>query len=165
MDERFRDYTTALSVFEREVWVQCPQCQRSARSQCLDQSLTWRITCCHCAYTRIASRQSQKMQPMPWWKNGWWGEVRKYSGAIDPLFGLPLWLQVPCCGEVLWAYNAAHLDFLAQYIQATLRERQGRMGNHHAIAVRLPRWLKLAKNRDALFQGIQRLKAKADEIH
>lgn len=100
---------------------------------------------------------------MPWWKNGWWGECKRYGGAVDPLFGLPLWLQTPCCGQVLWAYNLAHLNLLAQYIQATLRERQERKGNHHAIAVRLPRWIKLAKNRDTLLKGVQQLKVKASK--
>lgn len=161
MDTRFRDYTTVLAAFEQEVWVQCPQCQRVARSRCLDQNLTWRLTCLHCAYTHTASRRAKQQRPMPWWTQSWWGERQKYGGAVDPLFGLPLWLQTPCCGYVLWAYNEAHLDWLAQYIGATLRERQGSKGNHHAIAVRLPRWMKLAKHRDMLLKGIQHLKDKS----
>lgn len=159
---RFRDYTTVLSEFEQDIWVECPQCGRSARSQCLDQRITWRITCIHCSYTRTASRGDRK-RTMPWWKTNWWGELRKYGGAVDPLFGLPLWLRVPCCGQVLWAYNGDHLDLLERYIQATLRERQGGKGYHHSIAVRLPRWMKLAKNRESLLKGIHQLKKKVRE--
>ena len=45
------------------------------------------------------------------------------GGPVDWYFHLPLWLQAPCCGETLWAYNAAHLDFLFEnYVRATLRE-------------------------------------------
>src|SRR5579859_7828565 len=27
----------------------------------------------------------------------------------DPVFGLPLWFQISCLGETLWAYNREHL--------------------------------------------------------
>ncbi len=45
MAERFRDYTTTLSALAQEIWVQYPQCQRAAGSHCLNQNLTWRLTC------------------------------------------------------------------------------------------------------------------------
>lgn len=161
---RFRDYETQLCQFEQEVWVRCPRCEatgsqsRPVLSRRIDSGTTWRIACFHCGYTKTASRADRKRQ-LPWWSGeNWWEEFRKYNGAVDPLFGLPLWLQVPCCGEVLWAYNAAHLDWLDRYIRATIRERQGGKGNHHSIAVRLPRWMKLARNRTPLLKGIQQLR-------
>lgn len=154
---RFRDYTTYLAQFEQAIWVKCPRCDRPVLSRCLDQYLTWRIACSHCSYTKTATRLATQ-KPMPWWKGNWWTEHRKYNGAIDPIFGLPLWLQVPCCGEVLWAYNEAHLDFLEAYVSATLRERQGKKGYHHGIAIRLPRWMKLAHHRTPVLKGIQHLR-------
>lgn len=162
--KRFRDYDTALSNFEREVWVSCPQCQQAARSLCFDQAVSWRVTCTHCAYSKTASRRASQRRPMPWWRTDWWGEYRQQAGAIDPLFGLPLWLQTPCCGHVLWAYNADHLDFLEGYIAATIRERQGGKGNHHGIAVRLPRWMKLAKHRPELLKAIQKLQQRSHQL-
>lgn len=97
---------------------------------------------------------------MPWWTGTWWIEYRKYGGAVDPLFGLPLWLQVPCCGQILWVYNVEHLDLLEAYIRARVRERQGTKGNHHSIAVRLPRWMKLAHHRDPILKAIQHIRHK-----
>jgi hypothetical protein len=83
--------------------------------------------------------------------------------AIDSFFGLPLWLQVPCCGETLWAYNAAHLDFLAEHVGATLRERtrHPEHGWHNrSLASRLPTWMKAARHRDEVLKGLERLRAK-----
>jgi DNA-directed RNA polymerase subunit RPC12/RpoP len=155
---RFRDYTTYLAEFENEIWVRCPRCDRPVRSRRLDDRLTWRIACPHCSYTHTASRLAQHQKPMPWWTGNWWTEYRNHRGAVDPLFGLPLWLQVPCCGEVLWAYNEAHLEFLETYVRATIRERQGGKGNHHGMATRLPRWMKLAKHRAPILKQIQHLR-------
>lgn len=160
---RFRDYTTYLSQFEQEIWVVCPRCKGPVLSHCLQQNLTWRIACSHCSYIRTASRSS-KQQPMPWWTNNWWTEYRKYNGAVDPIFGLPLWLQVPCCGHILWAYNEPHLNFLETYVRAELRERQGTKGNHHGIAVRLPRWMKLSQHRIPILKEIQYLRNKLYKI-
>lgn len=158
MISRFRDYQTCLSEFEYAVWVRCPHCDRPVLSRCLDERITWRIACPHCSYTRTASRLAKQQKPMPWWIGTWWTEYQIYDGAVDPLFGLPLWLQVPCCSQVLWVYNEAHLDFLEAYIGATLRERQGSKGNHHSIAVRLPRWMKLAHHRTPILKAIQQLR-------
>ena len=85
----------------------------------------------------------------------WWpapaGEAR------DAYFGLPLWLQTPCCGEVLWAVNPGHLRFLRQYIGAALRERTPNL--NRSLASRLPTWMKVAKHRDEVLRGIERLEA------
>lgn len=163
MGLRFRAYKTCLSEFEQAIWVKCPRCDRPVLSRCLDQRLTWRIACPHCSYCRTASRVGKLQKPMPWWTGNWWTEYRRYDGAVDPLFGLPLWLQAPCCGQVLWAYNEAHLDFLETYIRATLRERQGKKGDHHGIAIRLPQWMKQASHRDPLLKAIQALREQLNQ--
>lgn len=74
---------------------------------------------------------------------------------VDCYFGHPLWLQTPCCGETLWAYNQPHLEFLKAYVRATLRHRQP---NHNqSLASRLPRWIKLAKHRDEVLRALVRM--------
>ncbi len=168
MELRFRDYNTALDTFAETVWVRCPQCQQRARSHRLPPPqnrhapTAWRLTCTHCGYSKTSDRSS-KRPPLPWWDSqGWWGQLRRYDGAVDPVFGLPLWLQTPCCGHVLWAYNIEHLDFLAHYVAATLRERQGDKGNHHSIAVRLPRWIKSAKNRETILNAIAEMRPQGE---
>ena len=74
--------------------------------------------------------------------------------------GLNLWLQTPCEGRVLWAYDAAHLDFLERYVTAGLREQAP--GNA-SLASRLPAWIKSRKNRGAVARGLQRLRTMLPE--
>jgi Zn ribbon nucleic-acid-binding protein len=145
MSTRFRDYSTHLYQFAQMVLVQCPLCNRCARSIYIQDRSIWQVTCIHCGYAKTNR-----------------GKTKNYGGAVDPVFNLPLWLQAPCCHGVLWAYNADHLDFLEQYVQATLRERQGSKGDHHSIAVRLPRWMKLAKHRESILKAMQDLKNRLD---
>ena len=89
--------------------------------------------------------------------------IARFGSAIDPAFGLPLWMQVPCCGHVLWAFNKDHLAKLRQYITAELRERIGVM--HWSMFSRLPAWMTSAKNRDAVLKGIGRLEEKLESIN
>lgn len=76
--------------------------------------------------------------------------------ARDPYFGLALWLQAPCVGNILWAWNEAHLTFLENYVRATLRER---VPNQNAsLASRIPTWIKQRKHRDAILECLGRLR-------
>src|ERR1700690_3075025 len=34
----------------------------------------------------------------------------RFGSAVDPTFGLPLWLQVSCCDHTLWALTKEHLE-------------------------------------------------------
>ena len=85
--------------------------------------------------------------------------VRLLSGEPrDPMFGCRLWLQTPCKGETLWAYNEAHLRDLYAYVSARLRERVGA-----SMAARLPRWMTAAKNRATALRGLDRLEKRLAE--
>jgi hypothetical protein len=86
----------------------------------------------------------------------------QYTGVPEsPRFhGLDLWLQTPCEGRVLWAYDAAHLDFLERYVAAGLREQEP--GNA-SLASRLPAWIKSRKNRGTVTRGLKRLRAMLPE--
>jgi DNA-directed RNA polymerase subunit RPC12/RpoP len=86
-----------------------------------------------------------------------WHEMR-FGAAIDPIVGLPLWLQTPCCGETFWAYNAPHLKKLRAYISASLRERT--IGTHASTFQRLPGWMIAAKNRDKVLKCIDSLESR-----
>jgi hypothetical protein len=77
------------------------------------------------------------------------------GGPYDWYFQLPLWLQTPCCGQILWAYNADHLAFLFSYVTADLRE--GNPHRNQSLASRLPGWMKSGKNRAQVTHGLQRL--------
>ena len=86
------------------------------------------------------------------------------TGLVDWYFHLPLWLQAPCCGDVLWALNEAHLAFLEDYVRATLREDMRRDQlpanaiRNGTMASRLPGWIQSGKNRDEILHTIDKLK-------
>ena len=80
---------------------------------------------------------------------------------VDPWLQCELWLSAPFRGEILWAYNAAHLAFLREYVAAVLRERSPDKDptqvKNASVASTLPAWIKAAGNREALLVLIDEL--------
>jgi len=72
---------------------------------------------------------------------------------VQRYLGQPL--QTPCAGHTLWAFNARHLAYLKQFLQAELRERRGTA--NASVISRLPTWIKEAKHRDAALRAVERL--------
>lgn len=64
-----------------------------------------------------------------------WHRYQNYE-ATDPYFGFDLWLQVDIKGNVLWLYNLEHLDYLKEYVEAKLREDDGR--HKYSMITNLP---------------------------
>jgi len=75
--------------------------------------------------------------------------------ATDPYFGLQLWLQYPVDGNIFWAYNYDHLEYLQKYVSAKLREEG--IVSKYSLTQKLPNFIKLAKNRDHILKIIERL--------
>jgi hypothetical protein len=80
--------------------------------------------------------------------------VDRLGQPHDPAFGLPLWLQLPCCGETLWAYNESHLQALRDYVAADLREDDC---HHWSMFARLPKWVSAKKNRTEVLKSLNHL--------
>lgn len=78
----------------------------------------------------------------------------------DPYLGLPLLLVTETRFGPLWCYNEEHLATLRDYVTATQRRRTSAT-THHSMFVRLPAWMKLAKNRDEVLKGLVRVEAMA----
>lgn len=91
-------------------------------------------------------------------RDHWQGGEIGIGASVDWYFRLPLWLQISCCGNTLWAYNQKHLDFLEDYVGAKLRERTPNI--NRSLASRLPQWIKSAKNRDEVLKCLKRLRTK-----
>ncbi|WP_432118119.1 hypothetical protein [Streptomyces sp. bgisy032] len=81
------------------------------------------------------------------------------GGTEDPFFRRPLWLQTRCAGRILWACNEEHVDALAAYVGARLRERSS--SPTLAMFPRLPLWMKSASRRDEVLAGLTELRALA----
>nr|MBS9767529.1 hypothetical protein [Flavobacteriaceae bacterium] len=82
------------------------------------------------------------------------------SNGKESCFNTELWLQKVCKGNnVFWATNFKHLEYLKQYIQADIRERNDFQRNMTMIA-KLPKFIKSAKNRESLLKIIKQLEDK-----
>ena len=101
-----------------------------------------RVSCVHCGFSRRE-----------------WFERAIVGARADGWFGLPLWLQVPCCGETLFAYNEEHLAYLERFVEATLPERPlGRWRANASVASRLPLWRKQGTSRQEVLHGLAALR-------
>jgi hypothetical protein len=145
--------TTWLADFAAEILVRCPQCARCARLRPLSgpykSTAGFRCTCAGCGAVKEWTRDAR-------------GGLR-HPGAGPEVggFGLQLWLQTPCCGECLWAWNDAHLTFLETRIAAKLRRRRRDPVTGWAnasLASRLPAWMLKASHRAPVLAGLRRLR-------
>ncbi|WP_436497999.1 hypothetical protein [Actinokineospora sp. HUAS TT18] len=100
------------------------------------------VTCPGCGTVSTLAVTAEWVPGVPW--------VPRYRG-------LELWLQVPCHGRTLWAFNEEHLDFLERYVAAGLRERVP--NRNGSLASRLPSWIKAAKHRDDVVRCLALLRA------
>jgi hypothetical protein len=146
---RCYDTRECLCTFSDPILIRCPRCAnpgglfltRKERESRRWQSIR-RFACMKCAHS------------YEWKPRGIVHSVRDWNSR------LPLLLQTECCGEVLWAFNERHLDFLYSYASSLLRER---IGHHNAsLASRLPQWIKSRKNRTAVLRGVSRLRKLLD---
>jgi hypothetical protein len=148
---RFRDAGEWLHQFSDLFLVRCPRCDKCAaivvrepgsRSYLgKEMGLLFeprRMVCSHCGYAK-----------------DWDGQMVGPVGvdATDFYFHFPLWLQISCCGQTLWALNPRHLGYMRGYVSAGLRERL----KPGSMASKLPRWLMSAKNRREIVRCIDKL--------
>lgn len=151
--------TEPTEAFADEALVACPRCNACARVAPEElPAQTWfaprRLTCTSCGHTARWAPEGAERRIVRHW-----GEP-----PVDDYFGLPLWIQGPCCGHVLWAYNWRHLDAIAEFVAAKHRERSRdpKFGwSRYAMAGRLPRWMKEAGNRERIAACIEHLRRDA----
>lgn len=151
---RFRDDRKGRHHFADEFLIVCPQCGQCAHVTRLpteEQSLfgSRRLLCPFCGHNKDMT-----------------GNRISYKAGLDWYFHLPLWLSVQCAGNQLWAFNHGHLLWLEQYVQATLREQRPDPTwgwSNSSAANRLSKWIKSAKNREAILRCILKLKRKVAE--
>lgn len=169
---RFQDSGKTIYDFGAELLVHCPRCGQRAKvapvAATAESGATalfspHRCVCPACGFIQEWGGKSLGSGFIL----GWRGKRLSIGrDAVDWYIGLPLWLQTPCCGHVLWAYNAEHLAFLEAYIQATLRERgpldHPSANRNRTLVSRLPLWMKRRQNREDVLKGLARLKRLLD---
>jgi hypothetical protein len=137
-----------LNEFLDEFLVQCPKCARPANVALSKEVPTKgqaRLTCLSCGHNEFRPLRSK------------WNSTI-FGAPVDPYFHLPLWLQIDCGGEILWAYNRRHLAYLKLFTNAKLRD-SGPSGRRN-LSNKLPKWMGLAKNRTRILRAIHRLDKK-----
>ncbi|MET7361829.1 hypothetical protein ABZS76_25740 [Streptomyces sp. NPDC005562] len=153
--QRFRDSGHSKYAFVDRVLVRCPKCTGIAHvapaaivgEASPSLSAPRRLVCRACGVTRHAA--------------GGMSLFRGTGEAVDPYFGLPLWLQTETRHGRVWAYNPEHLGLMRQFVQAPLRERPpwDSSGRKMTLVARLPAWIKNAKNRAEVLRAIDRIRA------
>ncbi|PWV87038.1 hypothetical protein DFQ01_1682 [Paenibacillus cellulosilyticus] len=144
-DSRFKDSGERIYdfLFKHNILIECPHCKRCAKGiRKIDSSFGYIMQCRYCGILSNPIVGS--------WGNG-------------TFMGLNLWLRTNCCGNLLWAYNKEHLDFLNSYINSSLRERIPNI--NQSLASRLPNWIKSRKNREELSKGIAKLYTRLNECN
>lgn len=154
-------YQAYLDHFIKEVKTICPQCNKMALVKAPgypNKPFEAKLTCLHCGFNKSAGYDKG---PLVTGNTMFGGQVIVTGRPMDPFFGSSLWYSQDCCGELLWAYNDAHLDLLEQHVSAKHRERtQGEDYINRSIGSRLPQWMTAASNRDAVLKAIQKLRQK-----
>lgn len=149
---RFTDQNYRLSDFEKEVWVLCPKCHQQAIAALNDTAKEARLRCVSCGYSKTASKCVEYAE----------GKYAELKQAAHLYFDAALWLSHSFKGEVFWAYNPKHLQYLEDYISAKLREQKVR--THFTLLEKLPKFYHDAKNREALLKIIKKLKSKTPKL-
>jgi hypothetical protein len=144
---------TFLGQFADDILVRCPSCSGCAHLLRLPapprRVVGYKFVCPGCAACRDWLLARDGHVPIP------------SFGPELAGFDLSLWLQVACCGEALWAYNARHIAFLERYVRARVRSQRSVLrtflGNG-TLESRLPRWILSAKNRASVMRGLRSLR-------
>ena len=119
--EKFFDAGKYINHFADEFLVVCPICEKQAKVIFAEAGqfnpanhlfVSRKLVCLHCGHSKtrtLTTRCSAKE-----------GLINSLviDGNFDWYFGLPLWLEIECCGKTLWAYNEKHLDFIENYVSA-----------------------------------------------
>ncbi len=160
------DFTTYRTTFH------CPDCHHHRTSDNTRTELNLRTYCNACGHPVVVHKPDVKVPkqairvkcPACRTVASYPPEYRSYRGfggtpeGTDPFLGFPLWYRDSLGEHLLWAYNDDHLHYLEGYIGASLRERK--TAPHLSMVEKLPRFMQLAKNREALLRLIARLKRK-----
>lgn len=155
-------YETFIYQLAKDVLVVCPSCGGRAMVNTngfaypQNQKGDIKVICTRCGFNKVLHRKpTVVIRGVP--KKSSEGKHMIFGAPIDPFFHLPLWLTGRVQGNLLWAYNHEHLEFLKQFIEAKLRERNGKKLTNGSVGSRLPKWMTSKNNRITMLKAIERL--------
>lgn len=142
------EHTADLWAYRVSIKRNCDNCGREVATVIPQSKLkvdTLAVACPHCGVTRNYQPRNEAYRLF----------YQATSSERDPFFNLPLWLQGDVKGQTLWAYNRSHLNDIKRYVASQLRERN--LAGHNTMVERLPQFIKVGKNREAVLKTIERL--------
>jgi len=151
-----------IDDFLDEFLVACPRCGRQAVVRPSAGAVPPRLTCTSCGVAREWHSEAKGVLVSHASRTWPEGQFAIGDGA-DPYFHLPLWLRADCGGNLLWAFNPRHLRAIRDYVAAADRSLPpGPAGGpvNTTLASRLPRWMKLARNRALVLHTIEQIEAR-----
>ncbi|MBV7441600.1 phage terminase large subunit family protein [Weeksellaceae bacterium TAE3-ERU29] len=184
---RFKDQNWVLGHFTKKILVHCPKCQEKAEIKNPGFGKTSELFCSHCGlhqkdnriyydlYLNIhcpdcgnpinlehkGIREKKETIRVSCPNCDFVGDYKpkyiKYSYS-SAFVDTELWLEKDFKGELFFACNYEHLEYLKQYIQAKIRERKD--GTYMTMVEKLPQFIKSAKNREGLLKLIKQLEEK-----
>jgi len=147
--KRYVDTREWVGSFVDEILVICPRCQRCATARnakpMYSNAGKIDLVCPDCGLARKAIGVD-----LPGYRRSTPSELK-------------LWLQTPCCGDILWALNARQLETIKSYVEANLREqhKHPEYGWHNnSFVSRLPKWIQKANHREEVLKCVERLEQK-----
>lgn len=170
---KFTDKGEQVFDFGNEFLIECPNCLKMAKIILLNPEEDFnlyssrKLACANCGFAKywnqrevigytIENKISEDSNIL--YIQGKPKKMLTIGGDFDWFFQESLWLKINCCGEILWAYNYKHLEFIENYVSAKLRERKPFVNK--SLASRLPKWIKSAKNREEILKAVAKLKEK-----
>ncbi|WP_223787464.1 hypothetical protein [Marinicella meishanensis] len=144
----FKDDFRFCWAFADEFVVICPRCAGKARvltrQKANEPKQTFQLVCPDCGL-------SQSKTAGPAWH---------CHADRDWVFGLPLYYTITTSQGQLCAFNEAHLQYIEDFVSAKnrLRRRDQHGWANQSQISRLPKWVKLAKNRALILAKIRKLK-------
>ncbi len=151
-------YNATLNDYLREVICVCPKCGGPARITADSKyALPWdpydvKFICLKCAHRAT------------WPSKRWQSDFVNFnpSNGYEPYFGCQLYFQEKVGQEILMVFSRTHAEELAEYIEAEDRPSPG--NSKWAMVNRLPKWVKLAKNRTSVLRALSRIQAKMEGL-
>jgi len=141
-------YQKLIYDFIKDILVVCPQCTKNAIVKCdeinfqeLDKGV--KIICTFCGFNKRLTEKSSSVL-----STTFEGKYFVIGAPVDPFFYLALWLKENVGGEQIWAYNYEHLEFIENFVDSKLRERNGQEPLNKSLGSRLPKWITSKSNRE-----------------
>jgi len=142
---------------------QCRHCERFFRVELSPEKHQFKVlnvNCPHC--DTLNTGKVQKIN------KSWYNYTRYQNPKTNGILGYPLYFLDYLDDKPIWALNREHLQYLIDYIEADLREKAVVINPHtgnsfidiKGQSYQLPKFMKLAKNREKLLKILKRLQTK-----